>query len=56
MPRNGDGSSDNTIEAGENKIHGAGENDVSPHSLASLYFNPAHLTSYLEKRPQYPLA
>ncbi|KAK3330666.1 hypothetical protein B0H66DRAFT_598195 [Apodospora peruviana] len=25
MPRNGDGSSDNAIEAGKNIIHGAGE-------------------------------
>ncbi|KAK5128405.1 hypothetical protein LTR85_003073 [Meristemomyces frigidus] len=30
MPRNGDGSSDNVVEAGENLIHGAGagENDA----------------------------
>lgn len=38
MPRNGDGSSDNAIEAGENKVHGAGSapNDVGTHQ--SLVF------------------
>ncbi|KAK5131000.1 hypothetical protein LTR08_001412 [Meristemomyces frigidus] len=28
MPRDGSGASDNAIEAGENKIHGASENDA----------------------------
>jgi len=32
MPRQGDGSSDNAIEAGHNIIHGAGQEQVRPAS------------------------
>jgi len=28
MPRDGSGASDNVVEAGENLVHGAGENDA----------------------------
>lgn len=31
MPRNGDGSSDNAIEAGHNIIHGSGDANVGSH-------------------------
>ena len=39
MPRQGDGSSDNAIEAGKNIIHGAGEETVSV-VLSSLDTHP----------------
>ena len=44
MPRNGDGSSDNVVEAGENQVHGVGSGNVSPiHPSSHMSQQPSNI-------------